>query len=127
MLKRFAEYMMGVQPGECSIFPAVRELLANLTLPNEPPSMSVNVNAANPGMQQTNNMVPMGLGSGPGVMGNTGTINPMQMQGMVGQTQVSMPIHSPYGQPINPNTMAPVMSMGQPNMGGNMQPGNMQM
>jgi len=38
-----------------------------------------------------------------------------------------MPIHSPYGQPINPNTMAPVMSMGQPNMGGNMQPGNMQM
>lgn len=35
-LKRFAEY--GANPSECSLFPAVRDLLANLTLPSEPPS-----------------------------------------------------------------------------------------
>lgn len=34
-LKRFAEY--GANPAECSLFPAVRDLLANLTLPSEPP------------------------------------------------------------------------------------------
>lgn len=129
MLKRFAEcsHMMGLQPGECSIFPAVRDLLANLTCPNEPPSMVVNVNAPNPGMQQANNMVPMGLGSGPG-MGPGTPINAMQMQPMnVGGVQgVSMPIHSPFGQPMSSNSMAPAMSMGQSinNIG---QPGNMQM
>ncbi|PSN29847.1 Mediator of RNA polymerase II transcription subunit 14 [Blattella germanica] len=34
-LKRFAEF--GVSPNECSLFPAVRDLLANLILPSEPP------------------------------------------------------------------------------------------
>ncbi|XP_012271319.1 mediator of RNA polymerase II transcription subunit 14 isoform X2 [Orussus abietinus] len=34
-LKRFAEY--GANPSECSLFPAVRDLLANLILPSEPP------------------------------------------------------------------------------------------
>lgn len=34
MLRRFAEY--SPHHGECSIFPAVRDLLMNLTLPNEP-------------------------------------------------------------------------------------------
>ncbi|XP_015606309.1 mediator of RNA polymerase II transcription subunit 14 isoform X2 [Cephus cinctus] len=34
-LKRFADY--GANPSECSLFPAVRDLLANLTLPSEPP------------------------------------------------------------------------------------------
>ena len=34
-LKRFAEF--GVSPNECSLFPAVRDLLANLMLPSEPP------------------------------------------------------------------------------------------
>lgn len=150
MLKRFAEcsHMMGLQQGECSIFPAVRELLTNLTLPNEPPPvMSVGVNQPN--------MVPMGLGSGSGMAGanmvaGPGTpINtmqsPMQMQGgpmgmqsgvvQPQQGQVSMPIVSPYGQtPMNANPMTPVMSMGpmgpgvmgQPNMGQS-GPGNMQM
>ena len=33
-LRRFVE--MGVQPGECSLFPALRDLLINLILPNEP-------------------------------------------------------------------------------------------
>lgn len=37
-LKRFAEY--SVMPAECSLFPAVRDLLANLTLPSEPPVIS---------------------------------------------------------------------------------------
>ncbi|XP_031837631.1 mediator complex subunit 14 [Nomia melanderi] len=36
-LKRFAEY--GANQSECSLFPAVRDLLANLTLPSEPPVM----------------------------------------------------------------------------------------
>lgn len=35
MLRRFAEYSAH-QNNECSIFPAVRDLLMNLTLPNEP-------------------------------------------------------------------------------------------
>uniref|UniRef100_A0A1B0CC39 Mediator of RNA polymerase II transcription subunit 14 n=1 Tax=Lutzomyia longipalpis TaxID=7200 RepID=A0A1B0CC39_LUTLO len=34
-LKRFAEYA-ALQPNECSLFPAVRDLLANLILPTEP-------------------------------------------------------------------------------------------
>ncbi|KAI4496983.1 hypothetical protein M0802_007931 [Mischocyttarus mexicanus] len=34
-LKRFAEY--GANQSECSLFPAVRDLLTNLTLPSEPP------------------------------------------------------------------------------------------
>lgn len=33
-LKRFAEY---ANPSECSLFPAIRDLLTNLTLPSEPP------------------------------------------------------------------------------------------
>jgi mediator of RNA polymerase II transcription subunit 14 len=154
MLKRFGEcsHMMGLQPGECSIYLAVRYLLANLTLPNEPPAMAVG--AGNPvelqqqqqQQQQPNQMVPMGLGSGPGManMGPGTPINPMQMQAgpmsMGGglpqqvqtQGQVSMPIHSPYGQaPMSANPMTPVMGMPINNtigpamgQGG---PGNMQM
>jgi len=38
-LKRFAEY--GQHTGECTLFPAVRDLLANLTLPSEPPPVSI--------------------------------------------------------------------------------------
>lgn len=37
-LKRFAEY--GANQSECSLFPAVRDLLANLTLPSELPVIS---------------------------------------------------------------------------------------
>ena len=37
-LKRFAEY--GANQSECSLFPAVRDLLANFTLPSEPPVIS---------------------------------------------------------------------------------------
>lgn len=36
-LKRFAEY--GLSHNECSLFPAVRDLLANLILPTEPPQV----------------------------------------------------------------------------------------
>lgn len=37
-LKRFAEY--GANQAECSLFPAVRDLLANFTLPSEPQVIS---------------------------------------------------------------------------------------
>lgn len=142
MLKRFNEcgHMMGMQPGDCSIFPAVRDLLTNLTLPNEPPAMAANQVAMQQAQQQPSQMVPMGMGSGPG-MGNMvpgNQMSAMQMQGgpmgMGGvmpqqvqpQGQVAMPIHSPYGQPqMNANPMTPVMSMGP--MSGNMGPGSMQM
>lgn len=33
LLRRFSEY--GVQHGQCSLFPAVRDLLTNLQLPND--------------------------------------------------------------------------------------------
>lgn len=36
-LKRFAEF--GLQHGECSVFPAVRDLLVNLILPSDPPQV----------------------------------------------------------------------------------------
>lgn len=146
MLKRFSEcgHMMGLQPGECSIYPSVRYLLANLTLPNEPPAMAANNTAdLQQQQQQPNQMVPMGLGSGPGManMGPGTPINqmamqsgPMSMGGGVlpqqAQGQVTMPIHSPYGQaPMSANPMTPVMSMplGPGSMGGQPGPGNMQM
>lgn len=143
MLKRFSEcsHMMGLQPGECSIYLAVRYLLTNLTLPNEPATMAPG-NAVELQQQQTpNQMVPMGLGSGPGManMGPGTPINPMQMQpgpmSMGGgvlpqqtQGQVTMPIHSPYGQaPMNANPIAPVMQMPINNAMGQAGPGNMQM
>lgn len=146
MLKRFADcsHMMGLQPGECSIYPSVRYLLANLTLPNEPPAMAVGAANSVEMQQQPNQMVPMGLGSGPGManMGPGTPINAMQMQtgpmsmgggGVLAQQvqpqgQVTMPIHSPYGQgPMSNNPMTPVMSMpiGPANMGGQPGPGNM--
>lgn len=43
-LRQFSEY--GAQPGECSLFPAVRDLLANLTFMNDnppPPPMGMPV------------------------------------------------------------------------------------
>nr|CAD7587621.1 unnamed protein product [Timema genevievae] len=48
-LKRFAE--MGVNHMECSLFPAVRDLLANLILPNEPPQQQV-ASSPNPAVMQ---------------------------------------------------------------------------
>jgi len=137
MLKRFTEYgqSFALSPGDCSIFPAIRDLLTNLTLPNEPQVM--NVAMQQPNMGQVN--VPMGLGSGPQQvgMGNIGPgtpINPLQMQGGpmpmgVGhqsqqpQPQVTMPIQSPYAQgmssmtPMGINNLGPNINMGQPGPG----------
>jgi len=137
MLKRFTEYgqSFALSPGDCSIFPAIRDLLTNLTLPNEPQVMNVGMQQAN--MGQVN--VPMGLGSGPQQvgMGNIGPgtpINPLQMQGGpmpmgVGhqsqqpQSQVTMPIQSPYAQgmnsmtPMGINNLGPNINMGQPGPG----------
>lgn len=39
LLRRFSEY--GTQHGQCSLFPAVREILTNLQLPNEASSQQV--------------------------------------------------------------------------------------
>lgn len=36
-IRRFTEYT-GLQHNECTLFPTIRDLLANLTLPNEPPA-----------------------------------------------------------------------------------------
>nr|XP_033322342.1 mediator of RNA polymerase II transcription subunit 14-like [Megalopta genalis] len=50
-LKRFAEY--GANQSECSLFPAVRDLLANLTLPSEPPPVMSQVVQSPAGGQVT--------------------------------------------------------------------------
>lgn len=50
MLRRFAEYSSH-QSNECSIFPAVRDLLMNL-MPNEPPQMAAQTAAQMAAMQQ---------------------------------------------------------------------------
>ncbi|KAL6442112.1 hypothetical protein ACFW04_002431 [Cataglyphis niger] len=87
-LKRFAEY--GANQSECSLFPAVRDLLANFTLPSEPPGISqvVASPAGNqvPPTQQIQNATmqmhsPMAGGQGP-PQGPYG-IQSMQM-GMMG-------------------------------------------
>ncbi|XP_050447117.1 mediator of RNA polymerase II transcription subunit 14 isoform X4 [Cataglyphis hispanica] len=87
-LKRFAEY--GANQSECSLFPAVRDLLANFTLPSEPPGISqvVASPAGNqvPPTQQIQNAAmqmhsPMAGGQGP-PQGPYG-IQSMQM-GMMG-------------------------------------------
>ena len=137
MLKRFTDYghSLGLQPGDCSIFPAIRDVLINLTLPNEPQVMNTAMQQQPPNMGQVN--VPMGLGSGPGPvgMGNMGSgtpVNPLQMQGGpmamgVGlqqqaqpQTQVSMPIQSPYNQGMNAMNANPMAAMNINNLNPNM-------
>lgn len=97
-LRRFAESHV-LQQGECSLFPAVRDLLLNLSLPNEQP----------PSGQMPNQMGPMGslpLGANPGQMG--GQIAPSPVGNQVGSSPNPM-MHSP-------------MQMGaagqQPNYGG---------
>ncbi|EFN69905.1 Mediator of RNA polymerase II transcription subunit 14, partial [Camponotus floridanus] len=71
-LKRFADY--GANQSECSLFPSVRDLLANFTLPSEPPVISqvVASPAGNqvPSTQQIQNAAmqmhsPMAGGQGP--------------------------------------------------------------
>ncbi|CAD7082039.1 unnamed protein product [Hermetia illucens] len=73
-LRQFSEY--GAQPGECSLFPAVRDLLANLTFMNDnppPPPMGMPIVPS-----------PVGpVGSSPGPMMNS----PMQTMGQGGPPQ----------------------------------------
>ncbi|XP_012231892.1 mediator of RNA polymerase II transcription subunit 14 isoform X4 [Linepithema humile] len=89
-LKRFAEYG-GVNQSECSLFPAVRDLLANFTLPSEPviPQVvgSPAGNQVAPTQQQIQNTAmqmhsPMAGGQGPpqGPYGIQG-MPPMGMMG----------------------------------------------
>ncbi|XP_065086369.1 mediator of RNA polymerase II transcription subunit 14 [Ochlerotatus camptorhynchus] len=84
-LRRFVE-CTGLQQGECSLFPAVRDLLMNLTLPNEQP----------PPGQMANQIGAMGAmapgGPGPGPMG--GQIAPSPVGAQVGSSPNPM-MHSP--------------------------------
>lgn len=64
-LKRFADYNM--HSGECSLFPAVRDLLMNFTLPNEMPM----------GMQPQIPNLPTPMGMSPNPMLHS----PMQQMG----------------------------------------------
>ncbi|XP_025987694.2 mediator of RNA polymerase II transcription subunit 14 isoform X1 [Solenopsis invicta] len=88
-LKRFAEY--GANQSECSLFPAVRDLLANFTLPSEPsvisqvvPSPAGNQVASAQQIQNTAMQMhsPMAGGQGP-PQGPYG-IQGMQPMGMMG-------------------------------------------
>lgn len=54
-LRRFAEYPS--QIGECSIFPAVRDLLMNLTLPTDPPVQQQQQQLQQQQQQQLQNQV----------------------------------------------------------------------
>ncbi|XP_008554086.1 mediator of RNA polymerase II transcription subunit 14 [Microplitis demolitor] len=86
-LKRFAEY---ANPSECSLFPAIRDLLTNLTLPSEPPVIPQGVTSAasqvapaqqiqSPALQMHSPMA-AGQGQPPGPYGMQG----MSTLGMMG-------------------------------------------
>lgn len=87
-LQRFGEYANGHT--ECSLFPAVRDLLTNLTLPNEaqPPPQPANI-------QNQIVQSPVGaVGSSPNPMMHS----PMPPMGQTG------PPHQQTGYGIGPNT-----------------------
>lgn len=95
-LKRFAEY--GISHNECSIFPAVRDILANLMIGSEPPqiiSSPAHTGSVTPTMQPSPAMMHSPISGG--VQG-PGPMNP-QAGGVIG----------PHG--------------GNPNMGGLPNPG----
>lgn len=88
-LKRFSDY--NVHSGECSLFPAVRDLLTNFILPNEmPPTMPNQMGVSSPMVGSPNPMMH----------------SPMQAQAM--------------NQGVNPPTIGGVPVQGQPygGMGG---------
>ncbi|XP_052862208.1 mediator of RNA polymerase II transcription subunit 14 isoform X2 [Anopheles cruzii] len=90
-LRRFSECSV-LQQGECSLFPAVRDLLLTLTLPNEPPV---------PGQMpiQLGGVMQQGGGpGGPGVpMGGPNAVPPSQGVPQVGSSPNPM-MHSPMQQ-----------------------------
>ncbi|XP_049856745.1 mediator of RNA polymerase II transcription subunit 14 [Schistocerca gregaria] len=84
-LKRFAEF--GASQGECSLFPAVRDLLASLVLPSEPPSQVVSPAStmqASPAMQMHSPM--------------TGGVVGMPPQPPPQPPQLQYPVGMPMGQ-----------------------------
>uniref|UniRef100_A0A8D8N5P3 Mediator of RNA polymerase II transcription subunit 14 n=2 Tax=Culex pipiens TaxID=7175 RepID=A0A8D8N5P3_CULPI len=95
-LRRFAECTV-LPPGECSLFPAVRDLLMNLTLPNEqpPPGQMPNqigpMGAMPPG--GPGQIAPSPVGSSPNPMMHS----PMQMGGAGGQQYAGMAGAGPGG------------------------------
>lgn len=118
-LRRFVECTV-LQPGECSLFPAVRDLLMNMTLPNEqpPPGQMANqvsqhsIERLSSKKYLTNDITfqigPMGAlapGAGPGQMAQI----------------VPSPVGTQVGSSPNPMMHSP-MQMGatgqQPNYGG---------
>jgi mediator of RNA polymerase II transcription subunit 14 len=64
-LRRFAE-LCNMQHTESSLFAAVRDLLANLTLPNEQQPMQQQMQNAGPPMVNSPNPQMMGPGQNPG-------------------------------------------------------------
>lgn len=64
-LKRFSDYNM--HSGECSLFPAVRDLLMNFMLPNEMPPSMMNQMVNSPMVASPNPMMhsPMAMSQGP--------------------------------------------------------------
>lgn len=83
-LKRFSEF--AASQSECSLFPAVRDLLANLVLPSEPPTQVVSPASmqASPAMQMHSPM--------------TGGVVGMQPQAPPPQPQLQYSVGMPMGQ-----------------------------
>lgn len=79
-LKRFSDYT--AHSGECSLFPAVRDLIMNFILPNE----------ISPGLQ--NQIVNSPMGASPNPMMHS----PMQAMNQGGNPPgMGMPVQPPYG------------------------------
>ncbi|XP_059480317.1 mediator of RNA polymerase II transcription subunit 14 isoform X2 [Neocloeon triangulifer] len=94
-MKRFADYHANANLDQCSVFPALRDLMANLVLPNEPPPMMAPMAAAqvvgSPAMQSPmaqmhhSPLPPNAMGPGP------------QHQGYPPQQQQGSPMINPHG------------------------------
>lgn len=67
-LRKFSEMFSQQQPNECTLFPAIRHILANMVLPTEPPMPQQQQQQQQPQLmnQMVNspNVVPVGAASG---------------------------------------------------------------
>lgn len=64
-LKRFSDY--NAHSGECSLFPAVRDLLMNFMLPNEMPPSMINQMVSSPMVASPNPMIHSPMAGPPNV------------------------------------------------------------
>lgn len=68
-LRKFSEMLGQQQPNECSLFPAIRHILATMVLPTEPPMPQQQQQMmGNNQMVNSPNVVPVGAASGGGGM-----------------------------------------------------------